>query len=107
MGLSTSPQTPDPPYECQFWSSYPTLELGHLTGSAHDQSSGLTAVIIVRVAICRAPVRIENLLLDNYSASESDTEIYDEALDIAFVASSLFSAISDNEVSDYNLSDAT
>ena len=54
----------------------------------------------------RAPVRLEDLLLDDDSDSESDADTYDESLDIGSVAGSLFSPDSDDEESDDDMSDA-
>ena len=57
-------------------------------------------------APCRAPAQLEDLLLDDDSASSSDADTYDESLDIASVAGTFFLPDSDAKDSDDNILDA-
>ena len=54
----------------------------------------------------RAPAMLDDLLLASESASDSDADTYDEAIDIASLAGSIFSPDYDTESSEDNISDA-
>ena len=54
----------------------------------------------------RAPVQLDDLLVDDDSVSSPDADTYDESLDVTSVAGTFFSADSDDEESDEDISDA-
>ena len=53
----------------------------------------------------RAPATLDDLLLASESASDSDADTYDEAIDIASLAGSIFQPDYDTELSEDNVSD--